>query len=91
MKDDRFEWDNRKAASNLRKHKIGFDVAREAFDANRFIDKADDDPVEDRSLRVAEVQGRLITVVYTERGHRIRIISVRKATPQERKDYGEQG
>lgn len=87
MRDDRFEWDDRKAASNLRKHKISFEKAREVFDADRFLDRMDDDPDEVRGIRIAEVEGRLVTVVYAERGQRIRIISARKATSQEQQDY----
>ncbi len=90
MRDDRFEWDDRKAASNLRKHNISLDTAREVFEAERFLDRMDDDPDEDRNVRIAEVQGRLLTVVYTERGQRIRIISARKATSQEHQDYADQ-
>ena len=32
MRDDRFEWDDRKVASNLREHKVSFSLARSAFD-----------------------------------------------------------
>lgn len=90
MRDDHFEWDNRKAASNLRKHKISFEVGREAFEASRFADALDIDPDEDRYLRIAEVRGVIVTVVYTERGRRIRLISARRATPREREIYAEQ-
>ena len=90
MRDDTFEWDDRKAASNLQKHEISFETAREVFEAVRFIDILDDDPDEDRSIRVAEVQGRLLTVVYTERGKRIGIISARKASAWERREYADQ-
>jgi hypothetical protein len=34
-------------------------------------------------------RGRLLVVVHTERGDRFRIISARRATPSERKQYGE--
>ena len=91
MQDDRFEWGDAKAARNLREHKVSFEVAREAFDTASFVDQPDDDPDEDRWNRIAEVRGRLITVTYTERGTRLRIISARKATAQERRVYDEQG
>ena len=63
MRDDRFEWDDRKAASNLRKHKLSFEVAREAFETDLFIDTLDDDPDEDRYLRIANVRGEFVAVV----------------------------
>ena len=91
MLDDEFEWDDAKASSNLQNHKISFDVAREAFATDRFVELPDDDPDEERWNRIAVVRGRLIAVNYTERGHRIRIISARKATRQERRRYDEQG
>ena len=90
MRDDRFEWDDRKAAGNLRKHNISFEVAREAFDTDHFMDVLDDDPDEDRYLRIAEVRGNVVAIVYTERGTRIRLISARKATPREQQLHAEQ-
>ena len=48
MRDDRFEWDDRKAASNARKHRVSFDNARAAFDDPHAILEPDDDPDEDR-------------------------------------------
>ena len=91
MRDADFEWDDRKADANVRKHGLSFVMARRAFAASRFLDKADDDPDEDRATRIAEVDGRLIAVTYVERGRRIRIISARKATRHERAGYDEQG
>ena len=42
---------------------------------------------EDRFVAVARVEGLLITVVFTERGERVRIISARKANNDERRAY----
>jgi uncharacterized DUF497 family protein len=51
----------------------------------------DSTPDEERFVAVgADVLGRILVVVYTHRGERIRIISARRATPSERKSY-EQG
>ena len=48
MRDNRFEWDDRKAASNLRDHKVSFGLARTAFDDLLAIEELDDDPDEVR-------------------------------------------
>ena len=52
----------------------------------------DDDPDEDRFITIGtDALGRILVVVYTWRDEHIRIISARKATPRERKQYeGEQ-
>lgn len=43
---------------------------------------------EDRMIATGDVNGLIITVVYVERGERIRIISARKATNYEQRAYG---
>lgn len=90
MRDDRFEWDDRKAALNLRRHEVDFDAARAVFDDDDAIDDPDDDPDELRFRRVGMSDGLILTVIYTERGRRIRIISARKATTHEQRDYLDQ-
>lgn len=90
----RFEWDEEKAAANLKKHKVTFDEATTVFidplsitvhnpnysvDEQRYIDLGSSE------------KGRVLVVVYTERGSTIRIISCRKATSSERELYEEGG
>ena len=89
MIEEQFEWDDAKSQRNLAKHGVGFDVASEAFSdafALECID-LDSDPIEVRYGIVGMVNGALMTVVYTERGERIRIISARKATAHEEREY----
>jgi uncharacterized protein len=89
MRDEFFEWDDNKAASNLKKHNISFEQARCAFDDRSVI--MTDDPEsshdEDRYLAVGRVDGRLLTVSYTLRAQRTRIISARQANTREQHDY----
>jgi uncharacterized protein len=89
MRDDEFEWDEVKAEANLRKHKISFQQASRAFDD--FFALIEQDVSEDfgeaRFLATGMVEGLLITVVYTERGERIRIMSARRANSDEQKRY----
>jgi uncharacterized protein len=88
-----FEWDQNKAETNLRKHRISFeDAARVFLDANR-IETLDGREAygEDRWKTVGLVEPALLAVVYTIRGSDdvIRIISARKADSHERAKYSE--
>ena len=90
MRDDDFEWDDRKAKRNDRQHGVTFELARLVFDDPNAIDRLDlDEPDEDRELITGLVGDVLVTVCYVERGHRKRIISARKATNREQIDYNE--
>ncbi len=89
MNSDDFEWDERKAAINLRNHKISFQEASRVFDDLFALIEQDlsEDYSEDRFMVTGMIEGLLVTVVYTERGDRIRIISARKANRDERRKY----
>lgn len=86
-----YEWDSAKAVVNLRKHGIDFADCVTAF-ADPFAATRDDDhPYETRRLTLGvDAIGRHLVVCYTRRGTRVRIISARKATPHERRQYEEQ-
>jgi hypothetical protein len=87
-----FEWDEEKARTNLKKHRVGFDEATTVFtDAcSTTIHDPDHSADEQRYIDIgASDKGRVLVVVYTERSSRIRIVSCRKATPSERKLYEE--
>ena len=92
MQDERFEWDDIKAATNLTKHKIDFADARKVFDDPVFLDEFDLSMNYDEEswLAVGMAGGRLIVVTYTMRADRIRVISARKPTRKERQDYAAQ-
>jgi uncharacterized protein len=87
MRNDRFEWDDEKAKSNLAKHDISFEAGCLVFDDPNIAEQPDDDPDEERFKATGMLDGRLLTVIYTERLPRLRIISVRKATSHEQKEY----
>lgn len=86
-----FEWDENKDKSNQAKHGISFDEAAEIFQYpmyklvdNRF------DYGEIRYIGIGSNQQMIVlTVVFTERESRIRIISARRASRKERKLYYE--
>lgn len=85
-----FEWDDAKAALNLRTHGVGFELATSVFQdvfAVEWIDKRNDYD-EERFVTIGMAAGQiLLTLVYAERGENIRIISARKATTNEEIEY----
>jgi hypothetical protein len=88
----RFDWDERKAVSNLSKHEVSFDEAKTVFDDPLYVDFYDPDHSDDeeRYLIIGKSnQGRLLITSYTERGESIRLISARIVTRSERKVYEE--
>lgn len=83
-----YEWDEEKAMANLRKHKVDFADAVGVFDDSRALSMPEATPHEERFIAVGmDLLGRILVVVYTYRGERIRIISARLATASERKTY----
>ena len=87
-----FEWDVRKAKSNLAKHGVSFAEASTVFSDpwSLTIPDPDHSQVEPRAIVLGRSHLRkLLVVVYTERGDNIRLISVRLAGRRERKTYEE--
>ncbi len=83
-----FEWDAQKARSNLRKHGVDFADCVSVFFDDLAITIKDDSSDEERFITIgADALGRILVVVYTWLGERIRIISARKATRSEREHY----
>ena len=89
----RFEWDEDKAAANLRKHGVTFDEASSVFADSLAVIFDDEEHSLDeiREIMIGHsVLQRLLLVSFTERGDDlVRIISARKATKRERKDHEE--
>ncbi len=88
-----FEWDEEKAAENLGKHGVSFSEASTIFadPLSRTIPDPLHSDEEDRFIILGEsASGHTLVVVHVNREENIRIISARKATPHERRNY-EQG
>jgi uncharacterized DUF497 family protein len=92
-----FEWDPIKAKRNLEKHKVGFERATELFldpSAVSVFDQQHSE-AEERWITVGrDSQGRILVLVHTfsvvsREESRVRIVSARKATKRETRDYEE--
>jgi hypothetical protein len=92
MVDEEFEWDDGKAAANARKHGVTFEEARDVFRDPLAIELLDDREAygEDRFVLIGMTRSRVLVVVYVLREQRNRIISARRAEPNERRAYHEQ-
>ena len=87
MRDDRFEWDDRKARSNAAKHGVTFAEARKVFGDPYAVDDIDDDPGEQRDVAIGRSGDEILFVCWTGRNGRVRIISARKADRDEQDCY----
>ncbi len=90
-----FEWDEKKNDTNRKKHGIWFEEAQQVFDDSNAISFFNEEHsrLEDRFIMLGmSASMRILVVVYCERnkGKMIRIISARKATKHEEKQYFEE-
>lgn len=84
-----FEWDDEKARSNREKHGVSFEEAKAVFrdiDRLEFIDDRIDYG-EDRIIAIGSGKNSVLAIVYVVRAERIRIISARTASREERDEY----
>jgi len=87
-----FEWDPKKAAANLKRHRVSFEEARTVFldEQAKLIDDPDHSSDEDRFVLLG-ISGLLRVLLvchcYRQQGQTIRIISARKASPGEARQY----
>ncbi|GDY23637.1 hypothetical protein LBMAG56_49840 [Verrucomicrobiota bacterium] len=87
-----FEWDARKAQTNLAKHGVGFEEATTVFGDPLSVTIPDlaHSQTEPRFIILGRShRQRLLVVVHTERRDNIRLISARRASRRERKNYEE--
>ena len=89
-----FEWDQHKAVSNFKKHKVSFETAITVFDDPYALiapDEKHSTAKEEREWIIGESDKGVLVVVFTKRIQKVvyRIISARKANKQERRLYEE--
>ena len=87
-----FEWDERKAEANAKKHGVSFDEAKSVFvdERAKLIDDPDHSEDEDRFVLLglsSVLRLLLVCHCYRAEGNVIRIISARKASAHEFKSY----
>ena len=88
----RFEWDPEKAAENLANHGLSFEEAATVFGdpLGRIVDDPRHSTDEPRYVLLGHSERQqLLAVMFTERAKAIRLISARKATRRERREYEE--
>lgn len=85
----RFEYDSAKASANLRKHKISFADAEGVLQDPLAVTIEDSGSTGERRFVGIGLgsAGELLVVVYAKRGNAYRLISARRPTPKERKQY----
>jgi uncharacterized DUF497 family protein len=83
------EWDPAKAQLNAQKHGVSFADAVASLEDGGALTMRDPFPEEEeRWITIGlDVLGRVLVVIYTWRGDRLRLISARKATARERRQY----
>ena len=87
----RYEWDQQKRQTNIKKHGIDFMDVPELFDSDIVILPDERfDYGENRFIVIGVLKNQVAVVVYTERSDNIRIISARKATKNEQIYYFQQ-
>ena len=84
-----FKYDPAKAAANLKKHKVSFADAEGVFEDPLALTIEDREALAEQRLITIGLGngGELLVVVYTEPGDEYRLISARRATRKERKQY----
>lgn len=87
-----YEWDPKKAGLNLRKHRVSFAEAASVFldPMALTFDDPDHSAEEEREITIGfSARQRVLFVAHAKRGNRIRVISARRATAKEKKQYAE--
>ena len=87
-----FEWNDKKAAENLRKHGVSLSEASTVFGDPLAVTFFDPDHSEDETRFVTfgiSLDQRLLIITHTDRSAKMRIINARLMTPGERKIYEE--
>jgi uncharacterized DUF497 family protein len=92
-RDDHFEWDENKDRANQAKHGLGFREVLGAFLDPHGLDALDARHAEERWVLIARIPmtDLVVTISYTERGDRDRLISARTATRAEARTYHAHG
>ena len=83
------EWDEVKRQANLIKHGLDFQRALDVFDGRGVLTLQAKSDAEPRSISIASLEQIIVAVVWTWRGPKRRVISMRRARREERRAYRE--
>jgi len=87
----KYEWDEQKNTTNIKKHGISFEEAKLIFDNpvfTRIVDRQDYGEVREKSIGIIR-NCLVIVVIHTDRNGKCRIISTRLAKTKEKREYYE--
>jgi len=86
-----FDWNQANIQKNLERHRVAFDECEEVFFHNPVLAPDVGHPETERRYFAFghTVRGRLLTIVFTMRGNKIRVISARDMNRKERKKHGQ--
>lgn len=84
-----FEWDEEKRRRNIRKHQLDFLRVMQLFDGRPTVIKDSSRLEEERIATTGIVEGRFVTVIWTPREGKIRIISARGTRDEDKREYRE--
>ena len=90
MPEQGIEWDSEKARINFEKHGVSFETAQYIFsDPERLwrLDRSEHNRAEEERWQSLGRVGKVLFVVYEERGEKKRIISARLADKNDRRSY----
>jgi uncharacterized DUF497 family protein len=90
--DDKYEWDDKKNTLNMKNHGFAFSEITDIFDDPFFLEDYDvshSAQNEDRYYGIGNINGMMVTVFFTERLSRIRLISARESEPPEEAMYND--
>jgi uncharacterized DUF497 family protein len=82
-----FEFDPKKSEANREKHGIDFDAAKALWLDMNAVEIPARSEFETRKMLIAGYDGKVWSVIFTERGNKVRLISVRRARKNEEDLY----
>ena len=83
-----FEYDSKKSQINKTKHSIDFEEAKQLFeDESSLIVPAKEVADEERYALIGKISGKCYVAIFTFRGEKIRLISVRRCRKKEEANY----
>ena len=85
----KFEWDEKKVKTNLKKHGINFETAKALWLDDNCVEIHAHHPIENRNVIIGKLRDKIWTAVYTMRGDTVRIISVRRSRTKKARLYEE--